>query len=453
MDSINPKRCTNYPSGLSKGKKDISICTGVSGFILLYSRYFEFSQNTDLLSPSDQNKIKQLKKDIRSLIKTSETRSSKIISEALNGKKKPRISFFAGVPGLDAVKCYYYSLRGKFAEFEMSFSRLLQFAKIIDIYSDEYPCELYYGLSGYVYCLLFVAKNCTLIGQNKREKLGGVIVRLVVRCFQRGLVNFSKLKSVESETADLNDFAKKLADFDDFRLLFYYHEKEYFGAAHGLSGILCVFLLVIREFGGYLEENKLIRLDLFENAIFLSIEYLFQVQTNDGNFPSSFGKLGRSKQVAFCHGAPGMVNLFCLALESEKCRNSLKKALVSNLASRMIKCIWEKGLNLKGYGLCHGISGNGYAFLRVSRSHSDLLNPQFKSDCFLKSLKFAFSKQLPQLQEEIASHDISGRKFVGVSDHPLSLLTGLAGDLMYYIDLIVSLSSECEELSDLSLLG
>jgi hypothetical protein len=34
-------------------------------------------------------------------------------------------------------------------------------------------------------------------------------------------------------------------------------------------------------------------------------------------------------------------------------------------ASRAADTLWERGLLRKGVGLCHGIAGNGYAFLSL----------------------------------------------------------------------------------------
>ena len=34
--------------------------------------------------------------------------------------------------------------------------------------------------------------------------------------------------------------------------------------------------------------------------------------------------------------------------------------------------IWQRGLLKKGYGLCHGVSGNGYAFLGMFQLTNDL---------------------------------------------------------------------------------
>ena len=42
-----------------------------------------------------------------------------------------------------------------------------------------------------------------------------------------------------------------------------------------------------------------------------------------------------------------------------------------NSAIRAGNLIWEKGLLLKGNGLCHGITGNAYALLCIFRETKD----------------------------------------------------------------------------------
>lgn len=36
--------------------------------------------------------------------------------------------------------------------------------------------------------------------------------------------------------------------------------------------------------------------------------------------------------------------------------------------------VWERGLLLKGYSLCHGVAGNGYTFLQLYRLTGDHLH-------------------------------------------------------------------------------
>ena len=40
-------------------------------------------------------------------------------------------------------------------------------------------------------------------------------------------------------------------------------------------------------------------------------------------------------------------------------------------AKKSCDVIWKRGLLKKGYGLCHGISGNAYAFLAMYQETSD----------------------------------------------------------------------------------
>ena len=45
------------------------------------------------------------------------------------------------------------------------------------------------------------------------------------------------------------------------------------------------------------------------------------------------------------------------------------------------ECIWQKGLLKKGPGICHGVAGNGYAFLLLYRMTRDSLHLQ-RARCF-----------------------------------------------------------------------
>ena len=37
----------------------------------------------------------------------------------------------------------------------------------------------------------------------------------------------------------------------------------------------------------------------------------------------------------------------------------------------MRQCCWKRGLLRKGYGICHGVSGNAYTFLALFKQTSD----------------------------------------------------------------------------------
>lgn len=68
--------------------------------------------------------------------------------------------------------------------------------------------------------------------------------------------------------------------------------------------------------------------------------------------------------VQWCHGAPGMVTALA---EMPAGRSSVLDALLvkgGNLT-------WEAGPLAKGFGLCHGTAGNGYAFLKLHARTGD----------------------------------------------------------------------------------
>jgi Lanthionine synthetase C-like protein len=66
----------------------------------------------------------------------------------------------------------------------------------------------------------------------------------------------------------------------------------------------------------------------------------------------------------WCHGAPGIV----AALADFPPRQS---ASMDALLIAAGQAIWQAGPLAKGYGLCHGTAGNGYAFLQLHQRSGD----------------------------------------------------------------------------------
>lgn len=107
----------------------------------------------------------------------------------------------------------------------------------------------------------------------------------------------------------------------------------------------------------------------------------------------------------WCHGAPGAIHLMISALilfNEEKYLQSAK---------RCADLIWHRGLLKKGPGICHGVSGNGYALLLLSRVVNDpvllekakafavvMMDPNFevsKNNKCLVTLCFSHSPSFP----------------------------------------------------------
>lgn len=95
--------------------------------------------------------------------------------------------------------------------------------------------------------------------------------------------------------------------------------------------------------------------------------------------------------------------------------------------------IWKYGVLKKGFGLCHGISGNAYAFISPSLQQvfHDKVNLNLKRAEF-----FALLHEEPDVMKEIREFNFSDRMTVGMSDEPYSLMLGIAGDICFTMDVI-----------------
>ena len=72
-----------------------------------------------------------------------------------------------------------------------------------------------------------------------------------------------------------------------------------------------------------------------------------------------------TERVHWCSGTPAAVFLFARAYEV------FGDAAYLETARRAAEHVWKYGLLRKGNGICHGIAGNGYAFLTLHRISSD----------------------------------------------------------------------------------
>lgn len=128
-----------------------------------------------------------------------------------------------------------------------------------------------------------------------------------------------------------------------------WHEKTYLGAAHGVAGILYILL----------QARAFIKSSDLEHYIIPTLDWLMNLQFPSGNFPSSLESKSRDRLVQWCHGAPGFVPLCLLAYQLFNKEKYLK------IAEKCGEVIWQRGLCTKGYSICHGVSGNAYAFLEL----------------------------------------------------------------------------------------
>lgn len=143
-------------------------------------------------------------------------------------------------------------------------------------------------------------------------------------------------------------------------LVWYWHDNLYLGAAHGIVGILQTLLQLEMEEWNELER----RVPSAHRLVEQTIDALYQhfCFGGSGNLLSSVGSSKKDRLVHWCHGAPGWILLLIRASQVfskpsylEVARNTAMQTLV------------PRGLLKKGLGLCHGIAGNGFVFLRLAQ--------------------------------------------------------------------------------------
>lgn len=144
--------------------------------------------------------------------------------------------------------------------------------------------------------------------------------------------------------------------------------------------------------------------------------FVLALQESDGNFPialDSKKKRNTEKRlVHWCHGAPGAIYLM---LKAYLTFGEFKYLDACKAAADLI---WESGLLRKGPGICHGIAGNGYAFLML---HKVTKEPRY----LYRATKFAQFLTKSRFIRE-----------ANTPDRPYSLYEGKAGAVCFLIDLI-----------------
>ncbi|VVD05218.1 unnamed protein product [Leptidea sinapis] len=289
----------------------------------------------------------------------------------LDNLRGKRISFLCGDAGPLAIATIIsYKLSRTCPENVPHYKELTR--RLLDLESlcSVSPDEILYGKSGYLYSLLFVKKYINgkdIIPSSHIEKVTSAIL--------------ASGKQFSAQTKSQSP------------LLWQWHDKVYLGAAHGMAGILYMLL----QAAEYIKSNEL---RLFVKP---SIDWLLSLRFSSGNFPSSLGSSSGDRLVQWCHGAPGLVPLCIAAYKIFKEEKYLKIALQCG------EVVWERGLCTKGYSICHGVSGNTYAFLQLYQITKKPVH-LYRACCFMEWC--ALERPGSQLHQP---------------DRPASLFEGLLG--------------------------
>jgi hypothetical protein len=239
----------------------------------------------------------------------------------------------------------------------------------------DLPDELLYGRAGFLYACLFLNKH---IGEGTipANSIGAVVNEI----FKGGRV---------------------LGTRERCPLMFEWHGEKYWGAAHGLAGIMHV-LMHVKLSPSEAEEVK------------HTLKYMIKYRFPSGNYPSSEQDRKRDCLVHWCHGAPGVALTLVKAAEVFGDKEFLEAAV--NAA----EVVWNRGL-LKRVGLCHGVSGNTYVFLSLYRLTGNRE--------FLYRAKAFAGFLLDRAHKLISEGDMHG------GDHPYSLFEGIGGMAYLFLDM------------------
>ncbi|KAL2557811.1 LanC-like protein GCL2 [Forsythia ovata] len=242
--------------------------------------------------------------------------------------------------------------------------------------SKDHPDELLYGRVGYLWACLFLNKH---LGKETipSTSMGSVVTEI--------------LKN-----------GKKLGGKGGSHLMFEWYGEKYWGAAHGLAGIMHVLM----DFELTSDEREDVK---------RTLQYMIKNRFPGGNYPASEEDRKRDVLVHWCHGAPGIALTLVKAAEVFGEREFLEAAM--NAA----EVVWNRGL-LKRIGICHGISGNAYVFLSLYRL-TGIVEYLYRAKafaCFLLD----------------RAHMLMSRGEMHGGDAPFSLFEGVGGMAYLFLDMI-----------------
>nr|XP_043612767.1 lanC-like protein GCL2 [Erigeron canadensis] len=240
--------------------------------------------------------------------------------------------------------------------------------------NEDVPDEFLRGRAGYLWACLFLNKN--LGDQTIPSTQTNAVVDKIVK------------------------HGRKLGANTNCPLMFEYAGERYWGAAHGLAGVMYVLM--------HFELSPDVLMDVKN-----TLKYMVNNRFPSGNYPRDEEKK-TDELVYWCHGASGVCLTLVKAAQVYEDKEFLEAALDA------ANVVWTRGL-LKKVGICHGISGNAYVFLSLYRMTGDVefLHKAKAFACFL----------LDRAHKLISDGQMHG------GDTPYSLFEGIGGMCYLFFDM------------------
>ncbi|KAK6241675.1 Lanthionine synthetase C-like - like 2 [Theobroma cacao] len=248
--------------------------------------------------------------------------------------------------------------------------------------SSNLPDELLYGRAGFLWACVFLNKH---LGE-------GTIPSTTTRAV------------VDEVIKNGRQLAKKGGGSP---LMFEFYGEKYWGAAHGLAGIMHVLMDMELEPDEIMDVKG-------------TLKYMIRNRFPSGNYPASEQDRKRDVLVHWCHGAPGIALTLVKAAEVFGDDEFLEAAVDA------AEVVFNRGL-LKRVGICHGISGNAYVFLSLYRKTGNVE--------FLYRAKAFACLLLDRAHKLISKGEMHG------GDRPYSLFEGIGGMAYLFLDMIEPLGA------------
>ncbi|KAJ9670158.1 hypothetical protein PVL29_026606 [Vitis rotundifolia] len=238
--------------------------------------------------------------------------------------------------------------------------------------------DLLYGRAGFLWAALFINKH---LGE---QTLPNDLIMPVVNAVLAG----GRAGASDNTTCPL---------------MYRWHGTRYWGAAHGLAGILQVLL----HFPLSEEDSEDVK---------GTLRYMRSNRfPHSGNYPSFEGN-PRDKLVQWSHGATGVAITLCKASQVFSRDREFRDAAIE-----AGEVVWKNGL-VKKVGLSDGVAGNAYAFLSLYRLTGEPVYEE-RAKAFASFLYRNAGKLVT------VGH-------AGTTEHAYSLFQGLAGTACLLFDLL-----------------
>ena len=137
-------------------------------------------------------------------------------------------------------------------------------------------------------------------------------------------------------------------------------KRHYYGACHGVTGNANILLQ-----GADLISDSYLEVIIERTVSTLNISAKKDINT--ANWPLCTKPNIDKLLVQWCHGAAGIVT----AMARTPTNDPINSKLLDDLLEKTGQLVWQAGPLVKGSNICHGTSGNGYAFLYLYQRSGD----------------------------------------------------------------------------------